>query len=417
MRMSVQELCAAALFLISLPAGAEQRVEASDRLDVDISIFYEELAPHGEWIEHDTYGWTWTPRGVAVDWRPYSDGHWVYAEEYGWTWVSDWEWGWAPFHYGRWAFDPRYGWLWVPGTEWAPAWVSWRTGEGHIGWAPLPPEVSWNADVGLDFGSVSVSASLGTSVWSFVDERVFAEPRIQRYIVLPDRTATLFPHTHNSTRYVAIAGGIANLGIDVRYVERAAGTRVQRVRLRDAEPTIVRREGTRIRGDELVVFRPRVSKTAVKVTPKGFRAVQRNLPDRTQEDLRFRRRDLRDRNDMDRSAIEPQEGDRKQIQRGRALDLGPDEFRKYDVEEYRAWKQRQGRQPRGAGPDNLQRPGVEERRVLDDDQQRQRRILERREQGEDFNEHRDRNSAPGERKSRKSKKDKSREKDNEDEKR
>ena len=32
------------------------------------------------------------------------------------------------------------GWVWVPGYTWAPAWVSWRYGDGYAGWAPLPPD-------------------------------------------------------------------------------------------------------------------------------------------------------------------------------------------------------------------------------------------------------------------------------------
>ena len=77
-------------------------------------------------------------RSSAAGFSPYATGGHFALTEYGWTWVSDWNWGWAPFHYGRWI--TRAGrWSWVPGSMWGPAWVSWRSGGGYVGWSPLPP--------------------------------------------------------------------------------------------------------------------------------------------------------------------------------------------------------------------------------------------------------------------------------------
>ena len=103
--------------------------------------FQQTLAPYGSWVNDADYGQVWTPSVaiVGADFLPYySNGHWVLSE-YGWTWVSDWSWGWGPFHYGRWLRTTSLGWCWVPGTTWGPAWVSWRSGSGYVGWAPLPP--------------------------------------------------------------------------------------------------------------------------------------------------------------------------------------------------------------------------------------------------------------------------------------
>src|SRR5690606_3356237 len=59
---------------------------------------------------------------------------------------------WAVYHYGRWYDDDRLGWCWVPGRNWAPAWVTWRRGDRHVGWAPLPPEEDgFQLSVSLDF--------------------------------------------------------------------------------------------------------------------------------------------------------------------------------------------------------------------------------------------------------------------------
>ena len=112
--------------------------------------FQDELAPYGDWIDDGSYGRVWTPNAslVGTDFTPYyTGGHWVLTE-FGWTWVSDWSWGWAPFHYGRWVIVSGFGWCWVPGTMWGPAWVTWRSGGGYVGWAALPPRgVSVTVDV------------------------------------------------------------------------------------------------------------------------------------------------------------------------------------------------------------------------------------------------------------------------------
>jgi uncharacterized membrane protein YgcG len=122
------------------------------------SQFADALSPYGSWIDDGTYGRVWMPSSsiVGADFSPYaSNGHWALTE-FGWTWVSGWDWGWAPFHYGRWTVLGGRGWGWVPGTLWGPAWVSWRSGGGYVGWAPLPPR------------GVGLGRPLGTrSPWRF----------------------------------------------------------------------------------------------------------------------------------------------------------------------------------------------------------------------------------------------------------
>ncbi|HWY77683.1 MAG TPA: DUF6600 domain-containing protein, partial [Verrucomicrobiae bacterium] len=128
-------------------------LEVSAGISVHAAADFEApLAPMGTWVDVGAYGHCWHPRGVAVDWRPYCDGRWEYTD-CGWYWESDEPWGWACCHYGSWVDDPTYGWIWIPGVEWAPAWVSWRIGDGYIGWAPMPPR-----HVGFEIG-VSVPAA------------------------------------------------------------------------------------------------------------------------------------------------------------------------------------------------------------------------------------------------------------------
>ncbi|MEN9697725.1 MAG: hypothetical protein RLZ56_1146 [Bacteroidota bacterium] len=117
-------------------------------------VFYDRLAPFGNWITDPQYGYVWVPN-VELDFVPYStNGHWVYAS-IGWTWVSNYNWGWAAFHYGRWFFQLGRGWIWIPGHEWGPAWVIWGDIDDYYGWAPMgpgtivgdgwrPPAAYWN---------------------------------------------------------------------------------------------------------------------------------------------------------------------------------------------------------------------------------------------------------------------------------
>ncbi|TVR06755.1 MAG: hypothetical protein EA385_14720 [Salinarimonadaceae bacterium] len=119
---------------ISLVASADAQARLS------ISVFYNQLAPHGRWIRHPAHGFVWTPRDVRPGWRPYTEGRWIHTVRHGWYWQSSEPFGWATYHYGRWGYQRAYGWYWVPGTQWAPAWVVWRVGGDSIGWAPIAPD-------------------------------------------------------------------------------------------------------------------------------------------------------------------------------------------------------------------------------------------------------------------------------------
>ncbi|MEO6907119.1 MAG: DUF6600 domain-containing protein [Abditibacteriaceae bacterium] len=119
----------------------------NENSDVNYQDFYQNLSPYGQWLNDPEYGYVWQPR-VDQSFRPYySGGHWVMTQ-YGNTWVSDYSWGWAAFHYGRWDLSDNNGWIWVPGNQWAPAWVSWRSGGGYYGWAPLSPSFNINISIG-----------------------------------------------------------------------------------------------------------------------------------------------------------------------------------------------------------------------------------------------------------------------------
>lgn len=148
---------------------ATNSAKAQPGMSVSFQMFYDELSPYGEWIDDPEYGYIWLPN-VDQGFQPYaSSGHWVMTS-YGNTWVSDYDWGWAPFHYGRWNYSDYYGWAWVPGYEWGPAWVSWRSGGGYYGWAPLGPRMS-----------ISVNVGIPAAYWVFVPQRYISSPRIYSY--------------------------------------------------------------------------------------------------------------------------------------------------------------------------------------------------------------------------------------------
>lgn len=231
---------------------------------VDVGFFYDELSPYGDWVYSHDHGWAWFPRNMHPQWRPYSDGRWVITE-YGWTWVSYEPFGWATYHYGRWAWDPRFGWLWVPGTVWGPAWVSWQHGGGYVGWAPLPPSVTFEVGIGLRLGGLNLSIGIRPDAYNFVPERSFLEPRLSGYYVPAARNVTIIHNTTNITNYTYIDNRVVNRGVELARIEQVTGRRLQRLQVTEA------REKTRneVAANEVRIYRPTKQKLdAVRVGPR-----------------------------------------------------------------------------------------------------------------------------------------------------
>src|SRR5215469_4203036 len=127
---------------VNIPAPSVQINTPGFGLQINaVGDFYQPLTPYGTWMNYQNYGQCWHPTQVAADWQPYTDGSWEYSDA-GWYFNSDEPWGWATCHYGSWAFDPSIGWVWIPGIQWAPAWVTWRTSDDYIGWAPCGPNLT-----------------------------------------------------------------------------------------------------------------------------------------------------------------------------------------------------------------------------------------------------------------------------------
>lgn len=161
---------------------------------VSFQSFYDILSPVGEWIQiskeevdedmgdgngqsfssisgDESLVFIWRPSGAGADWRPYTNGSWVYTDR-GWFWNSNEGWGWAVYHYGRWWHSAKLGWVWMPGYVWAPAWVTWRVADNHIGWCALSPRAKWRMDAGIT--EFNYRYKYNDADWVFVNKANFA---------------------------------------------------------------------------------------------------------------------------------------------------------------------------------------------------------------------------------------------------
>jgi hypothetical protein len=228
--------------------------------DLDMDYCYNYLAPFGNWVRLDTWGYVWCPRHMGYNWRPYSEGRWVWTD-YGWTWISDLEWGWIPFHYGRWGWDDDFGWFWVPGTIWGPAWVTWRSSDLYCGWAPFPPGVEFRA--GMDFATFGVDIPF--RFWVFIGASHFCDRSVYAYILPYERNVTIINNTFIHNNFSWRGTRFVNDGIGIDTVKRLTGRDVPRFALQDS-----RQPGrATVTGNQIQLFRPSF-KTTAGTRPRAF---------------------------------------------------------------------------------------------------------------------------------------------------
>ncbi|MDQ6938631.1 MAG: hypothetical protein M3119_00570, partial [Verrucomicrobiota bacterium] len=246
--------------------------------DVSIDFFYDNLGDDGNWVEVGDYGYCWQPNVAVSDrsWRPYADGYWAYTNV-GWTWVSYENFGWATYHYGRWARLRSLGWVWVPGTEWGPAWVSWRTGGDHVGWAPLPPRYEGGEPVyeGRPItGRVDIEFDIGPEYYNFVDVRYIGEPVLRRRIVDPRENITYINNTVNVTNITYNNSVVYNYGPDYNRLSAYSTRQIPRLQLQREENVDLRAAArsnamTKVEGNQLMIAAPvRFERPAQTVAPK-----------------------------------------------------------------------------------------------------------------------------------------------------
>lgn len=211
---------------------------------VSYADFYTNLAPYGQWIEDEHYGFVWSPN-VDNTFRPYyTNGRWAQTD-YGNTWISDYPWGWAPFHYGRWTFDSYYGWLWIPGSLWGPAWVSWRSGTGTFGWAPLSPE--------FEFSEKEIKAyHCPKDWWVMLPAKYLYGGNYYRYLTGPFGNSTVLKGTSIADNTYTSNSNIFVGGPTVSQVEKISEKPVQVYHLNNSGSP----RAAYIHNDVIKMFRP-----------------------------------------------------------------------------------------------------------------------------------------------------------------
>lgn len=236
-RMTVLLMACAAMAL-SAPSAVRAEVNISASVQINAPTdFYQPLTPYGAWVDVGSYGRCWHPRDIEVGWQPYTVGSWEWTDA-GWYWNSDEPWAWACYHYGSWYDAPNVGWVWIPGTDWAPAWVTWRSSDAYIGWAPCGPGLS----------------VLAPSFFTFCDIHHFRD-HFQRRDLIVNNT-TIINRTKvikNFQRQTVDVDGrqrtiFANKGPGVDPIQRATGAKFTPRPVRDVihespHPDNVRRDG------------------------------------------------------------------------------------------------------------------------------------------------------------------------------
>src|SRR5215213_9623617 len=99
---------AATAILVAAPAAlgdsgrllgwSTAQAQPAAKSNISIGLFFTELQPQGEWVQHPKYNYVWVPTKVDTDWAPYTNGHWVNTDRYGWYFESDEPFAWIVYH-------------------------------------------------------------------------------------------------------------------------------------------------------------------------------------------------------------------------------------------------------------------------------------------------------------------------------
>ena len=239
--------------VISPPALAQS-------VRVDIAVFFDELAPHGRWVQSQRHGFVFLPASINSDWRPYELGRWAYTNDYGWYWVSDEPFGWATYHYGRWGYDNGYGWFWVPGNVWAPAWVTWRSTDDHIGWAPLPPP-----NRGYAFAASISSVEVGLGAWHFVQASDFLAPNLATVVIERRRNGDIFRNARPLGSVRVVNNVVVNNVVNIERIERTTNRQVVVHRINDRD----RPGRADVNQNSISAYRPNLSTAQPRQRPNN----------------------------------------------------------------------------------------------------------------------------------------------------
>jgi hypothetical protein len=225
-------------------------------------------------------GWVWlqgqyvfVPSNVGPYWRPYTLGRWVFTDRYGWMWVSNEPFGWATYHYGRWGFSNQVGWFWVPGSRWAPAWVSWRSSNDYLAWAPLPP--TYDESVSIEVNARDVP----DYYWQAVPSDQFLSDDLPRRIVHDQARVKPILQETQPLGNVTVTNNnvVVNNVVNPNYVEEKTK---EKVVVHQVEKTKDAAKAGKVEGAAVEVFQPtatQVPATAAPPAPKKIEEVAKRL--------------------------------------------------------------------------------------------------------------------------------------------
>lgn len=276
-----------------------------DLLKVDYKEFYDELAPHGEWIEvtdkdvgldlkkgsasgeneHRKIGFAelfgikdahaygdvsfgaffvWKPSPnlavsvVAGDppvYVPYTNGQWVYTDA-GWYFRAATPYEEICHHHGRWVYSPALGWMWVPGRVWAPAWVEWREHDSYIAWTPIPPSVYIVNSVVI----VPPIFTVYTERYVIVERRYFLEPGIYKYHYKEHKNKIMIKEWRKIDGVTVMNKTVINKGPHVAYFEKIKGGKIETVKINKVKGM----NNVKYSSNEFDVYTPEFKKSKTK---------------------------------------------------------------------------------------------------------------------------------------------------------
>jgi hypothetical protein len=183
----------------------------------------------------------------------------------------------------------------VPDTEWGPAWVSWRSNDDYVGWAPLPPEARWRPDTGVSVW-VDDYCDIGPAYYTFCPVVEFSAPVLRPVCVPRWNVVNIFAGTVNITnisfnfyRHVPFCGGPSFAFISGRVHRPVPALKlVQNTTIINNNTTIInnnrpgfRGPRTTVAGNTLNVFAPKVIKNAGNlIQPKVTQVVAKDRVNR-----------------------------------------------------------------------------------------------------------------------------------------
>ncbi|MCI0449749.1 MAG: hypothetical protein L0Y79_08195 [Chlorobi bacterium] len=277
-----------------------------DLLTVDYKEFYDELAPHGEWVEvtdkdigvdlkkgsasgessghrkisfaelfgiKDAHAYDDVSFGAFFVWRPstnlavsvvageppvyvpYSNGQWVNTDA-GWYFKAPTPHEEICHHHGRWVYSPALGWIWVPSRVWAPAWVEWREHDTYIAWTPIPPSVY------IVNGVVVVPPifPVYTERFVIVERRHFLEPGVYKYHYKEHKNKIMIKEWRKIDGVTVMNKTVINKGPDVGYFEKTKGGKIETVKINKVKS----KDNVKYSSNEFGVYSPEFKKSKTK---------------------------------------------------------------------------------------------------------------------------------------------------------